>query len=98
MRKIGLVLLVFCGLHLSAHAAEVSVAVASNYSAPMQKLAHAFEQETGHKALLSFGSTGNLYAQIRNGWSMRKAMFCAAASLSALPWPTPSSHRMARLP
>ena len=67
MRKIGLVLLVFCGLHLSAHAAEVSVAVASNFSAPMQKLAHAFEQETGHKALLSFGSTGNLYAQIRNG-------------------------------
>ena len=67
MRKIGLVLLVFCGLHLSARAAEVSVAVASNFSAPMQKLAQAFEQETGHKALLSFGSTGNLYAQIRHG-------------------------------
>ena len=67
MRKIGLVLLVFCGLHLSVRAAEVSVAVASNFSAPMQKIAQAFEQETGHKALLSFGSTGNLYAQIRHG-------------------------------
>jgi molybdate transport system substrate-binding protein len=33
----------------------------------MQKLAQVFEQETGHKALLSFGSTGNFYAQIRNG-------------------------------
>ena len=67
MRKIRLVLLVFCGLHLSVRAAEVSVAVASNFSAPMQKIAQAFEQETGHKALLSFGSTGNLYAQIRHG-------------------------------
>ena len=67
MRKICLLFLVLCGLHWSARAAEVTVAVASNFSAPMQKLAQAFEQETGHKALLSFGSTGNLYAQIRNG-------------------------------
>ena len=67
MRKICLLLLVLCGLHWSARAAEVTVAVASNFSVPMQKLAQAFEQETGHKALLSFGSTGNLYAQIRNG-------------------------------
>ncbi len=43
------------------------MAVASNFSAAMQKVAQAFEEETGHKALLSFGSTGNLYAQIRNG-------------------------------
>ncbi len=56
----------FC-VALSARAAEVSVAVATNFIAPMQKIAQAFEQETGHKALLSFGSTGNLYAQIRNG-------------------------------
>ena len=67
MRKICLLLLVLCGLHWPARGAEVTVAVASNFSAPMQKLAQAFEQETGHKALLSFGSTGNLYAQIRNG-------------------------------
>jgi molybdate transport system substrate-binding protein len=33
----------------------------------MQKIAQAFAQETGHKALLSLGSTGNLYAQISNG-------------------------------
>jgi molybdate transport system substrate-binding protein len=48
-------------------AAEVSVAVAANFTAPMQKLAQAFEAETGHKAVLAFGSTGTLYAQIRNG-------------------------------
>ena len=33
----------------------------------MQRIAAAFEQETGHKAVLSFGSSGNLYAQIRHG-------------------------------
>ena len=52
---------------MSSRAANVSVAVAANFTAPMQKIAKAFEQETGHKALLSFGSTGNFYAQIRNG-------------------------------
>ena len=50
-----------------AHAADVSVAVAANFTAPMQKIAQAFEQDTGHKAVLSFGSTGKLYAQIVNG-------------------------------
>ncbi len=48
-------------------AAEVSVAVAANFTAPMQKIAQAFEQDTGHKAVLSFGSTGNFFAQIKNG-------------------------------
>jgi molybdate transport system substrate-binding protein len=33
----------------------------------MQKIAAAFEKETGHKAVLSFGATGKFYAQIRNG-------------------------------
>ena len=65
-RFFGLLAAAFC-LSMSARAAEVSVAVAANFTAPMQKLAQVFEQETGHKALLSFGSTGNFYAQIRNG-------------------------------
>ena len=51
----------------SAHAAEVSVAVAANFTAPMQRIALAFEQDTGHKALLAFGATGKFYAQIKNG-------------------------------
>ncbi len=51
----------------SANAAEVSVAVAANFTAPMNKIASMFEQDTGHKALLSFGSTGAFYAQIKNG-------------------------------
>jgi molybdate transport system substrate-binding protein len=48
-------------------AAEVRVAVASNFTAPMQVIAAEFEKATGHKAQLAFGSTGKFYAQIRNG-------------------------------
>ena len=49
------------------HAAEVQVAVAANFTAPMQKIAPEFEKDTGHKAVLAFGATGAFYAQIRNG-------------------------------
>jgi molybdate transport system substrate-binding protein len=55
------------GLAHTAHAAEVSVAVAANFTAPMQKIAAEFDRDTGHKATLAFGATGAFYAQIRNG-------------------------------
>jgi molybdate transport system substrate-binding protein len=48
-------------------AAEVQVAVAANFTAPMQTIAADFEKDTGHKAQLIFGSTGKFYAQIKNG-------------------------------
>jgi molybdate transport system substrate-binding protein len=48
-------------------AGEVNVAVAANFTAPMQKIAADFEKATGHKAQLAFGGTGKFYAQIRNG-------------------------------
>lgn len=50
-----------------AQGAEVNVAVAANFTAPMQKIAAEFERDTGHRALLSFGATGKFYAQIKNG-------------------------------
>lgn len=49
------------------HAGEVNVAVAANFAAPMQKIAQAFAQDTGHTALLAFGATGKFYAQIKHG-------------------------------
>jgi len=55
------------GWVFAAQAGEVSVAVAANFTAPMQKIAPLFEAETGHKAVLAFGSTGRFYAQIKNG-------------------------------
>ena len=55
------------GLPFVTQAAEVSVAVAANFAAPMKIIAQDFEKETGHKVGLSFGATGQLYAQIKNG-------------------------------
>lgn len=61
----GLVL--YAALSGMAFAAEVQVAVASNFTAPMKRIAADFEKATGHRARLSFGATGKFYAQIRNG-------------------------------
>lgn len=46
---------------------EFQVAVAANFTAPAKDIAAEFEKETGHKVVLSFGSTGNFYSQIKNG-------------------------------
>ena len=54
-------------LSLLAQADEVQVAVAANFTAPMQQIATLFEKDTGHKATLAFGATGKFYAQIING-------------------------------
>lgn len=45
----------------------MQVAVASNFAAPMQKIAEEFARDTGHEAVLAFGATGKFYAQIENG-------------------------------
>ena len=50
-----------------ALADEIQVAVAANFTAPMQQIAAAFQEETGHVVKASFGATGKLYAQIKNG-------------------------------
>jgi molybdate transport system substrate-binding protein len=54
-------------LAAQARAGDVQVAVAANFTAPMQKIAAQFEQDTGNKAVLAFGATGQLAAQISNG-------------------------------
>jgi molybdate transport system substrate-binding protein len=51
----------------SAHADEIQVAVAANFTGPMQVISVLFERDTGHKARMAFGSTGKFYAQITNG-------------------------------
>ena len=60
-------LLAACLLPLSSYATEATVAVAANFAAPMKVIAQDFEKETGHRAVLAFGATGQLYAQIKNG-------------------------------
>lgn len=50
-----------------ARAAEVKVAVAANFTQPAREIAARFKARTGHDARLSFGSSGQFYAQIANG-------------------------------
>ena len=52
---------------LPVAAGEVQVAVASNFAAPMQRLAADFARASGHTAVLAFGASGSLYAQVRHG-------------------------------
>ncbi len=60
-------LLVALALPGAARADEVQVAVAANFTAPMQELAKAFAQASGHQAKLAFGATGQFFAQISQG-------------------------------
>ena len=48
-------------------AGEVHVAVASNFLSPLKKIARSYKQDTGNRLILISGSTGKLYAQVRNG-------------------------------
>ena len=50
-----------------AGAAQVQVAVAANMAAPMQQIVAGFARASGHQAIVSLGSTGRFYAQIRSG-------------------------------
>lgn len=64
----SIALLLFLSL-LSAPAAtaQAKVAVAANFTAPMRQIAQRFNESTGHRVLVSYGSTGKLYAQILHG-------------------------------
>jgi molybdate transport system substrate-binding protein len=50
-----------------ACAAETQVAVAANFTDPAKAIADAFAAATGHKAILSFGSSGQFYSQMAHG-------------------------------
>ena len=65
-------------LLLSGHARadEIRIAVASNFAGAMRELATRYEKTHEHDVVLSFGSTGKLYAQIVNGAPF--ALFLAA--------------------
>jgi molybdate transport system substrate-binding protein len=52
------------GAPYAAQAAETNVAVAANFNDPCTEIAQLFASKTGHKAVLSFGATGQFYTQI----------------------------------
>lgn len=49
------------------HAEEIHAAVAANFTAAMNDIVAQFEKHSEHKVLLSFGSSGKIFAQIQNG-------------------------------
>lgn len=51
----------------AARAAETQVAVAANFTEPAKQIAAAFKARTDHTATLSFGSSGQFYAQMSHG-------------------------------
>jgi molybdate transport system substrate-binding protein len=59
-------LLANCGFGTAA-AGEAQIAVAANFTAPMKAIIDLFEADTEHTVKTSYGSTGKLYAQIKNG-------------------------------
>lgn len=52
---------------VGAKAETTNVAVAANFTEAANEIAAAFAAETGHEAVLSFGATGQFYAQITQG-------------------------------
>jgi len=51
----------------TVYAATAKIAVAANFTKTIEQIAEKFTEQTGYEVKFSFGPTGKLYAQIRNG-------------------------------
>ena len=69
---------------LPSHAAEVLVAVAANFAAPLQRIGQEFTAASGHRLVLSSGATGKFAAQIRAGAPFQVLLSADAATPAAL--------------
>ncbi|MCC6797881.1 MAG: molybdate ABC transporter substrate-binding protein [Candidatus Hydrogenedentes bacterium] len=65
--SIAIVALSFSAGAVDPPAGTVYAAVASNFAEAQDALAKAFQAKTGHTIKVSPGSTGKLYAQVKNG-------------------------------
>lgn len=76
--KLALIGVLIAGVSLprAAQAETITVAVAANFTQIAEQLAPLFAAETGYEVVYSFGSTGQLYAQISQGAPF--AVFLAA--------------------
>jgi molybdate transport system substrate-binding protein len=59
--------LLFLLFSVSVAAQEIKVAAAADLQFAMQEMTARFEKETGAKVTLSYGSSGNFFAQLQNG-------------------------------
>ena len=53
-------------LSAPAHAEQITIAVATNFIGPMEALVSRFQQDTGHRVKVSYGSSGKIFAQIQH--------------------------------
>ncbi len=67
MRRAALALLVGLLADAFVLGAEIRVAAAANFAPALQEIVDAFETSTGHRVVVSTGSTGKLAAQIAHG-------------------------------
>ena len=65
MRKLLALLLVLTGAFAAGQ--EITVAAAADMSSALPQLVETYTRKTGQAVKLSFGSSGNLANQIRNG-------------------------------
>ena len=64
---VAAVMVLFGLSSLPVCAGEVRVAVASNFAAPMERIAALFQHDSGHTLKVSLGASGKFYAQIVGG-------------------------------
>ncbi len=67
MQKTFLLAFLALTLTLSAAAEEITVAAAADLQFALKDVSTRFEQQTGNKINLIFGSSGNFFSQIQNG-------------------------------
>ena len=65
--KIFALLFFFPFFNEAVSAEEVRVAVAANFTPTLKEIALHFDQDTGHTTLISSGSSGKFFAQIKHG-------------------------------
>jgi len=61
------IVVVFLAIASAADAQRLTVAAAADLQAALPEIAQRFEKDTGRTVTITFGSSGNFYAQIRNG-------------------------------
>lgn len=68
VNKLAAALLLLVGvLSSSGHADEIRVAAASDLNFALKEVAAGFEKQSGHTLRVSYGSSGNFFAQIQGG-------------------------------
>ena len=67
MRRMPLLLGLVALMPVPSSAADVSAAVAANFTKPAEELGKAFTAQTGDTVTFSFGATGALYTQLSQG-------------------------------